>query len=295
MQNSQVGHGGESVSSDYIPRIFEEGKIYDLEQVIELSAYELYESARLLGILSEILKLPEQQATTLPGPADEGIVDAILPHLNNAETLYYALAFEPALKQVRRIKKRLSEGDMGHDELSHMIHDLQFWAKDGSRSNRFFHMTEKNANLYHDPFPFGENVSIALPPDCSFDIEEAAKSFACGRPTACVLHLMRTVDTTLNIVGAPLGITTQNNPSWHSFLGKIPKALNAHYGTTDEGWQHKTPFYRDMLPYLYAMKNAWRNQAFHASSKYTEGEALEIFEAVKAFAARLASNMPITL
>jgi len=172
------------------------------------------------------------------------------------------------------------------------LQELRSRMKDELESKIFLVLDSSEGARYQDIYPFGEEVNLAFPA-IGYDLEEANKSLALGRSTACVMHLQRVIEVVLPVVGAPLAITVKK--TWGDFLHDLNKGLGNYYGTTPEKWHQQNPFYRDTIPYLYAIKSAWRDPAFHANRQWTQVQAIEIFDAIKAFVKQVASQMPITL
>ena len=131
--------------------------------------------------------------------------------------------------------------------------------------------------------PFGDDVSLAFS-GAKYDIEEAAKCLALRRATACVFHLMRTMEYSVQRLCAKLGITNVDR-EWGKLLSSIDEAIKA-MGKTDEAndWS-------EIRSSMYHVKQAWRNTTMHPNKTYTEEQAEEIFRAVKSFLVHLATKV----
>jgi hypothetical protein len=201
-----------------------------------------------------------------------------------------------SLKLATRLMNRLSDESYSIsrkeiDELESRIHDEM-------EDLMFLSLDVFETHLYTEEYPFGEQI-VKLIPEIEYDIREAAQCLASGRGTACVLHLQRVVDTTFNELGSPLGVNATTNPSWDGFFEKLQKALRAKYTpnapSRDDEWKKHNAFYADILPQLYAIKDAWRNPTMHAAKKYSVNDALAVFRIMQLLVKKLATNMPITL
>jgi hypothetical protein len=150
-------------------------------------------------------------------------------------------------------------------------------------SNRFY----ENSRL------FGQLVAINFS-NANYDIEEAGKSFAVDRYTACVMHLMRSLEVALDAVGIAVGLpdtVVEAHASWESLLKKIDTQIMANDKSAIPDWPLKRQFFVDARAHLSSVKNAWRNPSMHLEKKYTEREAERIFRSVKDFMEHLAAHL----
>jgi HEPN domain-containing protein len=120
------------------------------------------------------------------------------------------------------------------------------------------------------------------------DIAEAGNCLACGRPTACVMHLNRIVEVGLKALAAALGSAPQND--WGKYLSKIDEELQTRMKasgsrTTDE------QFYAEAQLTCDSVRRAWRNPTMHVDKTYTEERAEEILIAVRSFMRHLATKL----
>ena len=62
--------------------------------------------------------------------------------------------------------------------------------------------------------------------------------------------------------------------------------------THGEEWKNEDePFFSGAASHFLLIKNAWRNRAMHARSKYTEEEAEVIYNSVRAFMRHLSERL----
>ena len=61
----------------------------------------------------------------------------------------------------------------------------------------------------------------------SSPLAEAAQRLALNRPSACVFHLMRVMETGVQILGKRLGIQLTANKNWQKILDEANKAIKA--------------------------------------------------------------------
>ena len=137
---------------------------------------------------------------------------------------------------------------------------------------------------------FGEAVAQRFP-DATFDIKEAGNCYAVGRYTACVFHLMRTLEIGLGVFGTEFGLTL-GHTNWYPFIEQIEsriRDLGKAAKTSAEKTKHE--FYAQTTSSFMFLKDAWRNYTAQARGKYTEEEAETILRNVKAFMLKLADGV----
>lgn len=157
---------------------------------------------------------------------------------------------------------------------------------DEMRARLVFVMPSKHAAFYDQPFPFGEAVEEAFP-SIAYDVAEAAKCRSLGRWTACVMHVMRALETGLGALAIHFGLEGQGN--WNTVLNEIEvKARGVGkgiHGKEAEQWAAEAG------THLRFIKNAWRNHAMHPLEKYDEERAVTIFDNARSFMQHLAGRL----
>jgi hypothetical protein len=99
---------------------------------------------------------------------------------------------------------------------------------------------------------------------------------------------MRAMEAAVQRLSAELGIRNINR-EWGKLLSDIGgKIENMPKGEKRDDWSQ-------VHANLYHVKQAWRNDTMHPKATYTEEEAREVFEAMKAFMRKLASLLPTDL
>ena len=126
-----------------------------------------------------------------------------------------------------------------------------------------------------------------------FELDEAAKCTALGRPTAAVFHLMRLMEVGVRALARclqipdPLKAAERN---WGHILGEIKKGVDARYPTAATRSHGDGALFEQLHASLDAVKNPWRNATMHVENKYTDDQAKHIFAAVKGFMEKLADR-----
>lgn len=153
--------------------------------------------------------------------------------------------------------------------------------------NAFFkHLNIRQQSLYSAKEPFGDKVGLKFSRAIG-DIEEAAKCLALERPTACVFHLMRTMETVLQYFGQSMGLASVEWKEWQTILNELNKPIKALLEATPQDKTRKEELI-EASTLLFNVKFAWRNPVMHPRDFYTLEQAHEIYEAVRAFSAYLA-------
>lgn len=176
-----------------------------------------------------------------------------------------------AVKRLRARKKRIS-----YNEVAAINKSLDERLDDELSSVQFYCMSKQSDAYYTPEEPlFGTNVELVFS-KASDNISEAGKCFAVGRYTASVFHLMRAMEVAIKILSAELGIVNVER-EW----GKLLSDMHAKIGDMPKGDRRNQ--WSEIHANLYHVKQAWRNDTMHPKATYTEEEAREVFDAVRAF------------
>jgi hypothetical protein len=134
---------------------------------------------------------------------------------------------------------------------------------------------------------FGSKVATRFRPMAE-DIEEAGKCLALGRGTATVFHLMRVMEIGIQELGQLLKIPAPVQETvWQVIQDQVARAIKALPRTTVAEKKRQSEL-SGAAAHLQHVKDAWRNEVMHPKKTYTEAQAAEVFDAVKAFSAALA-------
>lgn len=122
-------------------------------------------------------------------------------------------------KEINILKKRIDDELKGRD---------------------FFALEQKWTPYFYEAFLFGQEVISSLPGAIK-DIEEAGKCLALERSTACVFHLMRVMEISLQQLGNKLEIGKEflEDAHWNNILEKLDKTIRALPRGTREGPERK--------------------------------------------------------
>jgi hypothetical protein len=193
-------------------------------------------------------------------------------------------------KHMERIKKHFLSGEANTSTMHQHVVELYNRMRDDLESELFVMISHSNKRYYEQTEPlFGEAVNVAFP-TASLEIADAGKCRAFGRWTACVMHLMRALETPMNALAKRYDVKPGQN--WNTALNEIDAALKSvtksTVGPDAEQWASEAS------AHLRLIKNAWRNHAQHGNARYDEEQAVAIWGNVDSFMRTLASGQNLT-
>ncbi len=142
---------------------------------------------------------------------------------------------------------------------------------------------------------FGREFAMKFRTAGVFELDEAGKCYALGRPTAAVFHLMRVLEIGIHALSACLQIPDPVKPAernWAVILKRIKEdGLDKKWPKSSDRMDGEGLLFESLYASLDAVKNPWRNETMHVAAKYTDDEARHIFVAVEGFMKRLSARM----
>jgi HEPN domain-containing protein len=184
------------------------------------------------------------------------------------------------------------------------LHDLYRYIDDFTRKIRdeyttrvFLGVPYGRAKYYSDPKAFfGAQAWNAFPTNGQFEMEEACRSFALGRSTAAVFHIMRLLEAAIGAIRSSLNLAPPIKAAernWGVILKKIKDELDVRNDKRGKGWGNPLDrsFFDEVYLLLSAVRDTWRNPTMHVENKYTEEEAENILGTARAFVRKVASRM----
>lgn len=189
--------------------------------------------------------------------------------------------------------KKFDDKMLGPADVTREVSILKKRIDDELKNRRFFAIPQDKARFYRCLELFGIEVWNKFQ-SARYDIEEAGTCFACSRPTACVFHLMRTMEVGLRTLGVSLNnpdLDPKRNPSWERILKPCDDELRKPISQRSAAWRQDDLFFSNATANLRAVKDAWRNPTLHVETNYDEERALEILNAVKSFMRHLAEKL----
>jgi hypothetical protein len=190
-----------------------------------------------------------------------------------------------SLEKLARIKEFIRSKSGTHDFIQQIPGQLRELAE------RLYDELGKAA-VYYVPYPkcfycepsqsaFGMGV-IERFPEVAQDIAEASRCFAFGRNTASVFHLIRVLEAGVRWLGKHFKVKTTGK-TWGQILSEINDKIKTIKTSKSSAGKKKVETYRDMLPQLFALKNAIRDTTIHEMKVFSEPDAEFVFNSVKHF------------
>jgi hypothetical protein len=192
-------------------------------------------------------------------------------------TLKAKLQFPVFYAQLARFDVAIDEGN--EQEALVIWRQLRYILESELESHQFLYVSPGLATFYGQRFS-GE-IEEKFPKTIS-DTENAGKCLAVGQGTACVFHLMRAMESTVQVLCEKLEIKNVER-EWGKLLSDMSKKIEEmEKGAVRNRWS-------ESHTHLYHVKQAWRNDTMHPNEKYTDEEVLEVYRAVKTFMSQLAT------
>jgi hypothetical protein len=155
------------------------------------------------------------------------------------------------------------------------------------RSRTVMFLSRRDAELFNPVQPnFGEEVFTAFS-NAREDIEEAGKCLGLGRPTACVFHLMRALESAAQVIADKIGATIKHVNGKGLPWGVIADNMKQKIDAMTKGSDDQIKWYR-VQHNLVVVNRAWRVPTSHPKETYTIDQSREVFNATKAFMRGLA-------
>jgi hypothetical protein len=218
--------------------------------------------------------------------------EGLKPAFENYRPHLEAAGLRISLKSFDRIVALLDQPDVLLSKFSERANDLQSRIQDELEEAEFWQIAPQHRKfMERDPFKLVEGNKL---PSAHRDIEEAGKSLAFDRATACVFHLMRVMECGLRKLGESLNnpeLDPRRNPNWERILGKCDDELKKTTQDRSPEWRTDDLFFSTATANLRAVKDAWRNPSLHVERDYTPEEAEEVWNAVRAFVRHLTQKL----
>jgi hypothetical protein len=291
------------VSAAGAPDPFQPYRLWSLWEMLELKAASFY------GVTSGLLTLRARMGELIRSEVrdeKDGGITFILENdpvainfmrqqaselIDNLRTLGVSVSLMSATKLWEVVSN--SNGFLW-SEASRFSEEIHSRLVDELSLTKVFVLERGKVGLYDPVQPlFGAEVASKYPTDGAFEIDEAAKCLAFGRPTAAVFHLMRTMEIAIRAVARCLQIPDPVRPSernWGFILSEVKKGIDAKWPTGAGRMSGDGALFESLYASLEAVRNPWRNATMHVENKYTDDEAEHIFVAVRGFMKNLASR-----
>lgn len=182
---------------------------------------------------------------------------------------------------IRRFIEFIGQEEPTYGKLRDLAKDLFLRLTDEMQQTHFISISADKAKFFSEINLFGAEVGKRFP-NATTDIEEAGKCLALGRTTAAVFHLMRVMEKGLQSFAARLNVSRIQDTNWQTILDQATSEVKKLPNTTTKE-RRKIAKYHSVLAHLSSVKTAWRNEVMHPKDTYTEEQAEDIFNHVRAF------------
>jgi hypothetical protein len=212
----------------------------------------------------------------------------VVKELDNLRSWCEVLKLDLSMKAIDRAKPEIQKAP-AMTTLNKILPEVSWRVFDELDSVWFLDIPKERLHCYANSQLFGEDVTNKIA-GIDTDIAEAGSCFATGRFTACVFHLMRVMERSVQEFGGKLGIQLTNEKNWHNILEEINKAIRALNPQTTNDKETRDN-YSAASAHLHNVKEAWRNRVMHPKSTYTDEEAKAILDNVRTFIVHLVTNI----
>ena len=201
--------------------------------------------------------------------------------LDEAQFLGLPITAKAAVRFINSTDSRSPE------QLSGLLDQIYSRFFDEAANLPLFYVHQEALKYYNKTDLFGEEFKTGFP-TANAEIIEAGNCFAFDRFTACVFHLMRSLEVALKALFRELGLpplTTAGAQNWNGILREIKDKLDTNKAIPDHA------FYESAYAFLAAAKNPMRNATMHVDVIYDEASATTLFDAVGAFMRHIATKL----
>ena len=251
--------------------------------MLRFYAEKFHTATHLMAMFRSRLELEKRDNVSIFGTSPTEIAK----HLNELSCILGELNLPLSKKNVDFISEKLQANAMITQEFRFAVDHLYRTLNDEIQLVTFFSIKPENAKLYDQKdLLFGDEVNTAFP-SSTFDIKEAGRCLALERDTACVMHLMRALETPLQALAKDLSVNVKRD-NWGDLLKEIEIAVLALSPKSDA---ERKISYSDACTQFRFFKDAWRNEVMHSRGKYTPEEANTVLVACHAFMKTLSKRL----
>jgi hypothetical protein len=275
--------------------------LWSLWDMLTFNASSFYNATISLGALRRLIQEEGAREEGEDSPWKPGAIMDVagaslgMSKVRELEGSLIALGARMTLISVDRFKNSLTDRDnrITNEQFSDYVEEIELRLRDELSFIRTLVIEEKHHSYFEPTHPhFGQDCQDKFL-SASFEIDEAGKCLALGRPTASVFHLMRTMEIAILALSRCMAIPDPVKPvdrNWGKILESVWSGIEARWPTTVSRLSGDGALFESLHASLDAVKNPWRNATMHVENKYTDDEAEHIFVAVKGFMKKLASR-----
>lgn len=243
---------------------------------------------QLVRGLTEPLGDPEAAKAVIPEEMRTSTLRGIDATIEQCEECHLPLSAD----QLRRVRTLVEKG-CTYADMETLLPELMNRIEDESKRLVIMaiepgHVKYIDDAQFFDPSdPKAAKVSVQFP-SAAEDVAEAGKCLACGRATACVMHLNRVMEVGLAALANAVGVGSKSD--WGKYLKEIDDKLQQRFKASGV----RTPdeqFYAEAYITFDGVRRAWRNPTMHVDKTYTVEHAEEILISLRSFMRHLATKV----
>jgi hypothetical protein len=265
-----------------------------VQQLVNWWDMKPFDVGKFLGVmrtfqgLSSDPKYADDAKLSVSEKSKKGLLDSMKFFADECEEL----ALPATSDQIKRMSNKISTSE-DFSELMKLLPEAMNRLEDEcKRKTMLFveasHIEYFSNAQFFDPKDEGEAKVSAQFSSAAEDIAESGKCLACGRGTACVMHLGRVMEVGLKALAKAVGVGGQND--WGKYLEEIDKELQKRMKASGARSLDEQ-FYAEAYVTFDSVRRAWRNPTMHVDKTYTEERAEEILIAVRSFMRHLARKL----
>lgn len=195
-----------------------------------------------------------------------------------------------AAKTLAKISELLNKDDATYGQMRDLLDEFRERVHDEMEAQLFLHIASED-NRYYTDWAKGWERSLEQFPSVSTDVEEAGKSLALNRNTACVFHVMRVAEAALVSIAERVGLENSQLTGWQEAINYIEGKLNAKYEEMDQRFKGSREFLSGIAAHMRTVNLAWRRRVAHIDRNYSEEEARRIYTSTQALLQHIAEEL----
>src|SRR5258708_35632268 len=165
--------------------------------------------------------------------------------------------------QVQRTIDFIGDEKSTYEKLTPLVEQIDMRLRDELTSSCMLALDPKDIEFFEPKAPlFGLDYSKKFGTSGAFELDEAAKCLALGRPTAAVFHLMRLMEIGIRATARCLGIPDPLKPAernWGHILKEVWAGIEKKWPSTADRMHGDGALFEGLHASLDAVKNPWRN------------------------------------
>jgi hypothetical protein len=252
--------------------------LVNLWDMLEIKAIAFVDAMRVLQLLQSMVHLNK-----FPNPEVKlggKVKDDLLRSLESLRAACQALRAKLTTKAIDAMQRGVEEDAYSFADAARSIVGINLRFRDEVEECKLFGLSDNEASAFDETLSsFNFDVESVFGSEAAEDIDEAGKCLALDRNTACVFHLMRAMEQAVKVLGSKVGLTNIEI-AWGKLLSAIDDKIKVMPAPIKDEWS-------ECRANLYHVKQAWRNSTMHPKETYTNVQAKQVLDAVRAFMQQL--------